>query len=228
MQTAVTVLLVLIALLILFKKWLVLLVLLGLLFVELPIETFDTRLYHSGFNRMVNDYIKISHFTFNKPLNLEIAKENLLLFNDIMNKHSIPYWLSEGTALGVIRDGSFILHDDDTDTSFMYEFREKFIKDVLPELKANGYVIGGVMNNENFITIHRKGEKIDIDIVQKDNKCMASYVKSNNYKLDCNYVLKFLGNMRKVNFLGTTFNVPGDDYLVALYTDSWRIPKKSK
>ena len=34
--------------------------------------------------------------------------------------------------------------------------------------------------------------------------------------------------MRKLEFLGTTFNVPGDDYLAALYSDTWTTPKKSK
>jgi len=205
-----------------------LLIFLVLLFSELPIGTFDSRLFHSGFNIIVNNVIKVSHTPFNKPLNQEIAKENLLFFNVLMNKAQIPYWLSEGTALGVVRDQSFIPWDDDTDISFMYEHYSNFLDNVLPELKANGFEVGGLTHDGNFITIHRNGEKIDIDVVKKDGQCIAGYTKNNNYSTDCNIILEHLGGMRKVEFLGTTFNVPGDDYFVALYSDTWKTPKKIK
>jgi hypothetical protein len=92
----------------------------------------------------------------------------------------------------------------------------------------NGFVIGGVENEGHFITIHRKGEKIDVDIVKKDGVCMAGMTKHNNLNNDCNIILKHLGGMRKVEFLGTIFNVPGDDYLIALYSDTWKTPQKLK
>ena len=153
----------------------------------MPLGTFDSRLFHSGFSVIVNNFIKDSQY--NKPLNQETAKENLLLFNALMNKAQIPYWLSEGTALGVVRDKSFIPWDDDTDVSFMYEHYSNFMDNVLPELKSNGFIIGGILHDGNFITIHRNGEKIDIDVVKKDGKCIAGVTENNNYSRDCNNIL---------------------------------------
>ena len=170
MNVIIILILVLIVYCLIKKKWMFLLILTALLFTSLPIGTFDSRLFHSAFSVIVNDSIKLKHILLNEPLNQEIAKENLLLFNESMNKAQIPYWLSEGTALGVVRDNSFIPWDDDTDVSFMYNHYSNFLNNVLPELKANGFIVGGVVHDGNFITIHRKGEKIDIDIVKKDGE----------------------------------------------------------
>jgi phosphorylcholine metabolism protein LicD len=134
--------------------------------------------------------IKFKHKNFNVPLDQNISKENLLLFNEIMTRNGIPFWLSEGTALGVIRDNSFIPWDDDVDTAFMYTYREKF-KEVIPELKSNGFVICGSGHSGNFISFERKGEKIDIDIVQKDGKCAAGMTSNANI-WKCNDLLPYL------------------------------------
>ena len=179
-------------------------------------------------NLLYNAYIKKTHTLFNIPLNQEICKENLLLFNEIMNLHKIPFWLSEGTALGVVRNNSFISHDDDVDVSFMYNYREIFLKDVLPVLFLNNFVLGGSANHGNYIGLHRNGEKFDIDIVQQDGQCVANRTSNTKFNTECNNLLKYLNNMRQIEFLGTTFKVPGDDYLEYLYSSSWKIPKKSK
>ena len=228
MDRLIVLLIVLIVYCLIKKKLMFLLILSLILFVELPISSFDSRLFYSGFSFITSNYIKYKHTVRNEPLNQEIAKENLLLFNDSMNKAQIPYWLSEGTALGAVRDKSFIPWDDDTDVSFMYKHYSNFLDNVLPELKANGFVVGGVGHGGNFIVIHRKGEKIDIDIVKKDGDCVAGITRKNNYSRDCNIILKNLGGMRTIDFLGTKFNVPGDDYLSALYSDTWRTPQKIK
>jgi len=175
-----------------------------------------------------NDIIKTKHLTFNVKLNTEICTENLFIFDDIMKKNGINYWLSEGTALGVRRDNSFIEWDDDVDVSFWYTGRNDFIKNVLPELKKNGFTIGGVWNEGNFILLQRKGEKLDIDIVQKDKKCMASATSNTKYNKSCNDLMKYLSGIHPVEFLGRTFNIPGDDYLEYLYSKNWVTPLKSK
>ena len=209
-----------------------------LIFIELPYGKMYERLQGSPikqdpinfslYNLGINTFIKFKHTKFNNLLDTKICAENLLLFNKFMIEENIPYWLSEGTALGVARDGSFIPWDDDVDISFMHTYRDTFIKNVFPKLRSNGFVIGGSYHDGNFITIHRKGEKMDIDIVQKDGKCMASRTKKNDFNADCNNFLKYLNGMRQVTFLNTTFNVPGDHYLEYLYGDTWKTPLKKK
>ena len=179
------------------------------------------------FQTIKNDFIKYRHYIGVVPLNIEVCKENLLLFDDIMKKHGIFYWLSEGTALGVVRDNSFIPWDDDVDISFKHHHKQTFYDNVLPELKDNGFVLGRIIHNDNFITVHRKNEKIDIDIVQENGECMANNTKNAGYSKKCNDLLKYL-NMNTVLFLDRSFNVPQEEYLEYLYGADWKTPKKSK
>ena len=171
---------------------------------------------------------KLKHKILGLPLNLETCKENLLLFNESMNRFKIPFWLSEGTALGAVRDNSFIPWDDDVDVSFKYEYRESFLKNVLPILKQKGFHFDFDNNNGNFIGLSRKKEKLDIDIVQENGFCMATQTKNAGYTSDCNVLIPYLNNMRQIQFLGTIFTVPGDDYLEFLYSKNWKTPAKSK
>lgn len=210
------------------------LLLLFLLFIEFPwsvvydqYKNVQDPVSFSLFNSINNNLIKIKHQTFKEPLNVSICSENLLLFDKIMKQIGIKYWLSEGTALGVIRDNAFIPWDDDVDTSFMYNYRDTFIEQAFPLLKKEGFTLGHSFNHGNFITFHRKGEKIDVDIVEKDGKCVASMTKNANTN-ECNNILPYLNNMRTVSFLGTTFDVPGDDYLEFLYSKNWKTPQKIK
>jgi phosphorylcholine metabolism protein LicD len=135
-----------------------------------------------------------------------------------MNKHEIFYWLSEGTALGITRDNALIPWDDDLDVSFMYTFRQKFIEKVLPELLMNGFTLDGFLNNNNFILLSRKNEKLDVDVVQKDAK----------YTTECNSLFPYLNNIWKKIYLNESFNIPGPEYLEFLYGKDWKTPRKDK
>ena len=55
-----------------------------------------------------------------KKIDKIIARENLLLFKDIVSKHHIPFGLIAGTLLGAIREHDFIEHDEDVDL-FLFE-----------------------------------------------------------------------------------------------------------
>jgi len=175
----------------------------------------------------LNDSIKRSHQNGNVLLNIKVCEENLLLFNKIMNENDIFYWLSEGTVLGVIIENRILPWDDDTDVSFFYNERDAFINKALPSLKLNGFVVGVVTHDGNFICLLRKNEKIDIDIVKKDGKCMATKTSHANTS-DCNKLIPYLKNIIPITFLNTTFNVPGEEYLEYLYRKEWKSPKISK
>ena len=185
----------------------------------------DSKISFSYFNFKKENYIKGYNQIYG--VNVKTCEENLLLLNKIMNQFKIDYWLSEGTALGAIRDKAIIPWDDDVDISFMYSFRENFVNNVLPVLLDNGFVVARILNNGNFIGLLRKYEKIDIDIVQENGFCNAGitpYAKTNK----CNDILNYLNNINTISFLGTTFNVPSIDYLEYLYGPNWMIPSKKK
>ena len=64
-------------------------------------------------NASKNGIYKLKHHGFHVPLDRDVCDRNLKEFKYAMR--DVPFWLSEGTALGVIREGDFISHDDDVD-----------------------------------------------------------------------------------------------------------------
>ena len=174
-----------------------------------------------------NVYIKYKHKLLNKPLNKQICKENLELIAKILNELGITFWLSEGTALGARREGNFITHDDDVDIGIWIDDLSKFKKHVIHLLKENGFTIDKQFLNNTFLTISRKGEKIDIDFTGKNIKCVACKTTNANCKL-CNPMLPYLKNMSYINFLGNVYLCPDTDYLEYLYGKDWAIPQKKK
>ena len=160
-------------------------------------------------------------------LNVKTCEDNLLLFDSIVKSIGIEYWLSEGTALGAIRDGVIMPWDDDVDVSFMYKYKDVFIQKGIPKLSEAGFSIGYIVNKGNFFTFVRNGERMDIDIVQKDGYCNAAKTKNTKFTDQCNDILPYLNDMEKINFLGREFTVPNEGYLEYLYGD-WKTPIKSK
>jgi len=193
-----------------------------LLFVPIP-----TNPPHNLLNQFINYIIKFSHKSGIRQLNTKVCEENILLFNKIMNENGIFYWLSEGTALGVIRENRILPWDDDVDVSFYYTYHDIFIKKALPLLRKNGFILSRVENKSNFISLSRKNEKIDIDIVQKGNNCVAPKTKNTGYSTSCDELIPYL-NIKPITFLNTIFNVPGEEYLEYLYGKDWKTPKISK
>ena len=159
------------------------------------------------------------------PIDPGTCRENLMLFDDIMGRLGIRYWLSEGTALGAVRDGAFITWDDDVDVGMYHSQKERFVKFGIPELARNGFTLCFV-DNGSYFTFLRKNEALDVDIVRPGGQCRAC--RTTWAKCDtCNSLLPFLvGNLRTVDFLGRQFVVPGDSYLEYLYGPTWRTPQK--
>jgi hypothetical protein len=89
-------------------------------------------------------------------------------------------------------------------------------------------VINASRNHGNFIGLQRNGERFDVDIIQEGGLCASNKSVHNNLNDDCNDLLPYLKNMRHVEFLGTIFTVPGEDYLEHLYSSTWKTPKKTK
>jgi lipopolysaccharide cholinephosphotransferase len=177
-------------------------------------------------NCFKNILIKGKHLILNKPFNTKIAQENLELFSDILNKANIPFWLSEGTALGARREGNFILHDDDIDIGIWIQYREQF-KQILPELIKAGFTIDFEVYNNTIIWISRKGVKIDVDFTGKNIICVACKTSTAQCST-CNKMLKYLQKLEYIDFLGKKYLCPGEDYLEYLYGKDWKIPQKQQ
>ena len=178
-------------------------------------------------NQIKNSLIKEKHKILNVPLNLDICKENLELISSILNQNNLIFWLSEGTALGAIRDNNFIIYDDDVDIGMWYSDFDRFKKLALPLLIKNGFTCDQVKMSNSYVTISRKGEKIDIDFTGYDIECAACLTTNANCK-NCNILIDKLSNMSYIMFLGKSYLCPGIEYLEYLYGPTWQTPLKTK
>lgn len=147
-----------------------------------------------------------------------------LIIRDIdecMRKHKIFYYMSEGTALGLYRDGDLITWDDDVDIGIFEEDYDKFIKFVVPEMVKLGYVHGRLISNRVDFFIGRQ-HFLDVEVVRKNGKCISKYMKP------CAEMIPYLRSFRKKKWRNLELNLPEDGYYEYLYGPDWRIPKKKK
>jgi len=158
-------------------------------------------------------------FSNPKPINKEIAKENLLLFQKIMNRHNISFSLAYGTLLGAIRENDFITHDEDIDVAILDEDRQKLI-DSLHDFIKNDFSIGRY--EKDLLSVFRKDEYIDIYIFRKKP---FGYRQFNNEVLKEKYLL----NTIKYDFKDSQFNIPKEylSYLKDHYGEDWKKPVKN-
>jgi hypothetical protein len=146
--------------------------------------------------------------------------------DDICKKHDIRYYFSEGTGLGLYRDGDLINWDDDIDIG-MEEFQyNKFVEKCLPELISKGYYL---LNyhflyslNHNFLSLLKNGNLIDFENVKKGKKCTSKSGKL------CDELLPHIQKLTEKPWRGRMFPVPEESYYVYLYGKDWRIPRKTK
>ena len=200
---------------------LILLLILVLLFVKIDWS-------FCGIPYRLVDLLFGTYTKFTKKIgNGEQYSKLLLFFDDVMKQAGIPYWLSEGTALGVIRENRLLPWDDDIDTSFLEKYRDTFIKKVLPILEQNGFRIVFLLNKGHFFSFADKvGNRLDVDIVSKNGKCGAPTTEHTGWNMSCDDMMKHIQYFKNVPFLGRTFTVPNETYLEYLYGKDWKTPKK--
>ena len=146
--------------------------------------------------------------------------------NNICKKHDIKYYFSEGTALGLYRDGNLIDWDDDIDIGMEELQYNKFVEKCYPELISKGYYL---LNhhflyslNHNFLSLLKNGHLIDFENVKKGKKCTSKWGKL------CDELLPHIQKITYKEWRGQKFPVPEESYYVYLYGKDWNIPKKTK
>ena len=147
------------------------------------------------------------------------AQKYLEDVKEILDKHSIPFFLFFGTLLGAYREHNFIYLDHDIDVAVLWEYAH-----LIPSLKDDfinkGYIfcLGCGVNGKYFdqyITKEEGKEKVDIYALAsyKEYRVYArKYVRPNQ---ETKYVLspfpnKFFEKFDMINFLGKTYNIPNN------------------
>ena len=147
-----------------------------------------------------------------------VAKENLFILKDILDKNNISFGLIAGTLLGAIREHDFIKHDEDIDLFVLSEDRQKII-DILPEICNSGFKVIRYHRTKKLLSIMKTGQYIDFNFYEpynKDIRCSGGWLI-----LD-----RFLTKTTTIDFLGKDFKVPEDylGYLECAYSKNWRTP----
>lgn len=113
--------------------------------------------------------LKLRAIVLKVGMRIADAERALLLLDDGMRSAGVPYWLSEGTALGMFRDGALIPGDDDIDVAVRHEHREGLLRRGIPALRALGFEPIWIRNEGLFVELHHPalGISVDIDIVSE-------------------------------------------------------------
>ena len=155
--------------------------------------------------------------TGEKVIDKVISRDNLLLFQKIMNRHNIDFSLAYGTLLGAIRENDFISHDEDIDVAILEEDRNNLL-DALFDFEKNGFSVGRYA--DDLLSVIRKGEYIDVYIFKKN---LFGYRQFGHEILK----EKYLTETTYYSFQGSLFKIPSEyiEYLETHYGKEWKIPK---
>lgn len=157
-------------------------------------------------------------------MNFQIALENLKTIDTILRESDVPYWLTDGTLLGLVRERNFIGHDLDTDIGIMFE---DFTPAVLKKLESVGFKVlhfFGYPENSFEIALARNGVKTDLFFFypREETVYHCAFMKQVN-RIDYVYP-KF--SLVDTDFLGHIFSIPdcAEQYVKTKYGENWKTP----
>ena len=93
---------------------------------------------------------------------------------------------------------------------------------IIKEFLKNGFEISNIETKNNFISLIRNGEKIDIDFIKKGSPC-ASWKYATEL---CDPLIPYVQEFDKITIKNKVYNIPKDGYFIKLYGKDWKIPKK--
>ena len=170
-------------------------------------------------NQGLYEYEPVELFYGRKKIDIEISKENLILFKRTLDLHGINFGIIYGTLLGAIRDNGFIEYDEDVDVFVLDEFRQDFLS-ILFDLRYSGFEVARY--SDDLLSVIRKDDYIDVYFFKSQNffwrKCGADRLPA-----------KFFNNLDAVTFLDNVFFAPNNHikFLKVAYGKDWIIPKKN-
>ena len=168
-------------------------------------------------------------------MNKKTAIQNLIIISGILKRNGVKYWLTDGTLLGLIRNGDFISHDKDTDIGVDFK---TFTPKCFMELKKRFKIIHilGYTEDSLEISLMRGGVKTDLFFFYLKNstdKNRPIYYHSAFYNIKKNiynrvdYIYEYF-ETKYSDFLGRDFPIPEDPYkfITTKYGDKWETPVK--
>lgn len=142
---------------------------------------------------------------------------------------NLNYFLTDGTLLGLIREGRFIPHDNDIDVNIIGEAEFKEIHSMF--LRKLGMTLGRKTMYRRRIQqlIYYTADRIIFDMVfwKVDGDNIKNYAEL-GFMREQPY--SFYRKPGEISFCGKTYPVPFpvDEWLAMRFGADWRIPKVSK
>lgn len=149
---------------------------------------------------------------------------------EILEKAGIAYRLTDGTVLGLYRQGAFIEHDNDIDID-VFRCSQKDIHSVIKLFEENSLTLGRIAIYNGIIqqVIFFDSSSRVFDMLfwyEKKGECVnyseRGYVRTQ--------ALQSFLNLDSIEFKDKVYPIPGniEDWLVARYGEDWRVPKTYK
>lgn len=172
--------------------------------------------------------IKNRAFTYNPQkldrddipaINVDIAKENLLLFNKIAKANDFRFVLFWGTLLGAIRENGFIKHDFDID---VVSCDEDKLLDIIPLFQKEGFLFIRYYTSKARTMYSFSKDGVFIDVYIAKNAGADKY-----YLCGAKIPASFIDRTEFFSFIGENFLIPQEyeKILVMIYGKDWRIPQ---
>jgi lipopolysaccharide cholinephosphotransferase len=78
---------------------------------------------------------------FSQDFSTVISRNNFVAFANILSQNGLSYWITNGTLLGIIRDGDLIAWDEDADFDCYPIVDISILKSLISDLIHNGYTL---------------------------------------------------------------------------------------
>jgi len=163
----------------------------------------------------------VKYNIFKIHINQKHAKSHLRHVHAVLDKCNIDFFLTEGTALGAIREKRVIPHDNDIDIGVDMKFYNDFRNCALPAFKRNGFKTIRDKAGEHYpymISIIKDYLSIDFMFMGRTWDCM---------NVTCKKMREYLQTKIKVRMYGLEFDCLPIPYLEQVYGD-WKTPKREK
>lgn len=148
-----------------------------------------------------------------------VCERMLCEFDNECKTHGIEFWISEGTALGAVRDGAIIERDTDVDIGVHLEDMARIRTIVVPALLKRGFRTYKD-DGDRFLTLELNYEFIDVHGAAPTGECA-------DVPGPCEDVWPHLFPLRDVRLYDRVYKAPPDSYLEFMYND-WRTPRDQK
>jgi hypothetical protein len=153
--------------------------------------------------------------------------ENLKILDAIFKRHSLSYWLQDGTLLGLYREKNFISHDHDSDIGVNFnDISPNVIKEIYSAGFRHKYVLGEV-DNSLVIGLTRKKCKTDLFFYYSRGNIVYHSAFTRNEDIRIDYEYTPFGVKNSI-FLKHNFLIPDNElkFIETKYGTNWNLPDK--